>query len=76
MKTAVSLPEPLIKVVDRVARNLGLSSEDLIHLAVEKFVQRYEPVTESLNRTYASVETGVDPVMLEMALRSLPKEDW
>lgn len=83
-KTAISLPEPLLEVVDRLAKDFGMSRQEFIHLAVEKFVQQYEPVTDSLNRYYATepAETEEDLEVKRfveraayLLLASQPKED-
>ncbi len=42
IKTAISLPEPLFKQVDRVASELHISRSRLFSLAAEAYIQQYQ----------------------------------
>ncbi|HEX5010879.1 MAG TPA: ribbon-helix-helix protein, CopG family [Planctomycetota bacterium] len=80
MKTAISLPDPLFKAADRLARRLGISRSELFQRALSMLIEKHEgaDVTAALNAVYRrpDVPRGIDPLLLEMQLASLPKEDW
>ena len=52
MKTAVSLPDPLLKEAEAAAKDLGLSRSKLIQTALEDFLRRRrdEALTAEINR--------------------------
>jgi len=54
MKTAISIPDSLFEVADRMAKRLGLSRSKLYQRALERFIRdlTQETVTEDLNRVY------------------------
>ena len=80
MKTAISLPDPLFKAADRLAKRLGISRSELVQRALALMLDKHEgaDVTAALNEIYGRPDApkGIDPVLMEMQLGSLPKEDW
>ena len=78
MKTAISIPDPIFEAADKLARRLGMSRSELYANAVAKFVDshRYESVVRALDDIYGETESIIDPVLLQMQLNSLSKEDW
>ena len=54
MKTAVSLPDPLFKAADQLARQLGKSRSQLYAEALREYLERHrdEDITRRLNEIY------------------------
>lgn len=78
MKTAISIPDPVFKAADRLARRLGVSRSKLYSVAVERFVQANDDalITAKLNEFYASQPSNLDPVLQSIQARSISKDEW
>lgn len=81
IKITTSLDDYFLESVDALAKRQEISRNKLIQTALEDYLLKHgsdEWVTESLNRAYGpeGEESRADPVMLRMALASLPKEEW
>ena len=80
MKTAISLPDSLFEAAERVARRMEISRSQLFQRAVQAFLREHrdEGVTETLNQLYGrgSEEARLDPVLEQLQLASIPKEEW
>jgi metal-responsive CopG/Arc/MetJ family transcriptional regulator len=78
MKTAVSIPDPVFRSADRLARKLKMSRSRLYAVAVESFLQRYdeEAITAKLNEVYATESSTLDPVLQSIQTRSISKDEW
>ncbi|MEO8083078.1 MAG: ribbon-helix-helix protein, CopG family [Ardenticatenales bacterium] len=62
MKTAISLPDPLFKRVDWLAKFRGVSRSQLIARALDDYLSRFEgdAITEALNRVYGEQPSELD----------------
>lgn len=78
MKTAVSIPDPIFKSADRLARKLKMSRSRLYAVAVESFVQRHDQdaIIAKLNEVYATESSALDPVLQSIQARSIAKDEW
>ncbi len=78
MKTAISIPDPVFKSAETLAKRLGLSRSELYSRAIVDFVDahRDDAITEALNAVYANESSAIDPILWQMQMASLPKEDW
>lgn len=78
MKTAVSIPDPVFRSADRLARKLKMSRSRLYAVAVESFVQRHddEAITAKLNEVYAVESSALDPVLQSIQSRSIAVDEW
>lgn len=78
MKTAISIPDPIFQAGEALALRLGLSRSELYTKALQAFVAAYAPqhITDALNQIYAEHPSSLDPVVAQMQLASLPREDW
>ncbi|MBI4231012.1 MAG: hypothetical protein HY608_09285 [Planctomycetes bacterium] len=76
MKTAVSVPDPVFRAAEKVARRLGMSRSELYAKAVAEFVlARGGPdVTAALDRLYAAEDSRVDEVLDRMQSASVLRE--
>ena len=79
MKTAISLPDPLFRAADRLAKRMGLSRSELFQRALKAFLHEHEEVgvTESLNKLYGlgSEKARIDPLLEQWQLSSIPKDE-
>lgn len=78
MKTAISIPEPVFKKADKLAKRLKISRSRLYSQAVADFVARHDDdaVTEAIDRVCETVDTSLPPDMAENARRMLKKVQW
>ena len=80
VKTAISIPDPLFKAAEGLARRLGITRSELYQKAVAAFVEKHEArvVTNALDELYgrnpdvATLDRGVEALQT----LSLPKDDW
>lgn len=78
MKTAVSLPDPVFRSADRLARRMKVSRSRLYAMALQEFYRRHrsDRVREQLNKVYGREESSLDPVLQSLQARSLSREKW
>jgi len=80
MKTAISLPDAMFEAADRMAKRLGISRSEFFQRALQQYLgdQRQAGLTEALNEVYAAERhpQQLSPVLQELQLASLPREDW
>jgi metal-responsive CopG/Arc/MetJ family transcriptional regulator len=78
MKTAISLPNPIFEEAESLAKHLGLSRSELYTEALKAYLQKHnrEQMLTTLNQVYAEESSDPDPVLTQMQLMSLPREDW
>ena len=80
MKTAISLPDPLFRAAEGLAKRMGLSRSELFQRALQEFLRDHKDagVTEELNVVYSqdSEESPIDPLLEQLQLNSLPKDEW
>lgn len=79
MKTAVSVPDPVFRAAEQLARRLRVSRSQLYSEALQSYVAEHERqgVTERLNEVYgsSSVKSELDPVLAELQSRLLQSTD-
>lgn len=80
MKTAISLPDSLFEAVEGLAKRMGISRSELFQRAVQRFLREHqdESVTEALDQVYShgSEEARLDPLLEQLQLASLSKDEW
>lgn len=78
MKTAISLPDPLFKRIDWLAKWFGISRSELIARALDDYLARHEgdAVTESLNRIYDGEDAGLPADARRAQQRWIKDEGW
>jgi predicted transcriptional regulator len=78
MKTAVSLPDPVFEAGERLAQRLGISRSQLYTKAIRDYLERHDEdeITRRLDEVYAKESSEPDPVVTQIAARSLPREPW
>jgi len=79
MKTAISIPDPVFKTAERLAKRLGLSRSELYVRAISSYVEEHnsQKVTELLNEVYkSSGDQGVEKSFKRAQMKSIDKEEW
>ena len=78
MKVAISVPDPLFKAADRLAREIKKSRSQLYSEAISEYIgsRGATAVREQLNAVYAVEESRVDKVLDAMQYASLKDEAW
>ncbi|MFN0315947.1 MAG: CopG family transcriptional regulator [Burkholderiales bacterium] len=78
MKTAISIPDEVFEIAEKLARRQGVSRSRLFSDALREYVARHAPdeITDAMNRVVADVgESGADFVVAA-AKRVLTDEQW
>jgi metal-responsive CopG/Arc/MetJ family transcriptional regulator len=78
MKTAISIPDALFEEAEIEAKRLKMSRSELYSTALAKFLARMsdDEITRKLNEIYGDEPATIDPVIQEMAMRSLEPDKW
>jgi hypothetical protein len=77
MKIAVSIPDPVYRSAEALARRLGVPRSRLYATAVAELVSRYQAdeVTSRLDEAHAE-SPSLDPALVALQAASLPKDEW
>jgi metal-responsive CopG/Arc/MetJ family transcriptional regulator len=79
MKTAVSIPDPLFRAAERLARRRGLRRSQLYAEALERLVgaeRSDEDLLAQINLVVAGVDTAPDGFIREAAHQALARVEW
>lgn len=78
MKVAVSVPDPLFRRAESVARRLRIPRSRLYARALEDFLSRQgrPDVTERLDAVYGSGQSEPDAAWLAAGLETLRRVEW
>ena len=78
MKTAVSVPDPVFRSAERLARHLKKSRSQLYSEALAEYVARRAPdgVTEAYDLLAAEIDMRPQPPFARAANRLLKRSEW
>lgn len=78
MEIAITLPNDIVQRAEVTARQRGISLNELCSQALSRYLEAEsnDDLTRKLNEVYASVDSSLDPVLMQMQLTALDKEDW
>jgi enoyl-CoA hydratase/carnithine racemase len=78
MKTTLSIPEPLLRKADRLARKMKKSRSQLFRGAISEYVSRHDPadVTKVLDDLYSELDTRPHRSHSEAVRRLLVSTEW
>lgn len=78
MKTAISIPDPIFEAAELLANRLGMSRSQLYTTAITRFLDSFdeEAITQALNEVYEELPESIDPLLMQLQIQSLPKEQW
>jgi metal-responsive CopG/Arc/MetJ family transcriptional regulator len=78
MKTAVSIPNDLFEMAERLARRTRKSRSRLFSDALREYVARRSPdkITESMNHALAEIGEEQDAFIATASRRRLEQSEW
>ena len=78
MKVAISLPDPVFRAAETLARRLKKSRSELYAEAIAEFVgaRGAEALTARLNAVYDKESSAIDPALKYAQLERLSREAW
>ena len=78
MKTAISVPNDVFELSERLAKKLKVSRSKIFAMGVKKLGEEHdnEDITARINAVCEKVDTSLDPVLMKMQALSLPKDEW
>ena len=78
MKTAISIPDPVFRNAEQLAKHLKVSRSRLYAAAVAEYVKRHRAadVTDKLNAVYGDNDSALDEAITAIQFRSLPRVRW
>lgn len=78
MKVAISLPDPVFRAAEALARKLKKSRSALYADAIAAYVgaRGAKALTARLNALYDKESSGVDPALKHAQLERLSREAW
>ena len=78
MKTAISVPNDVFELSERLAKKLKVSRSQIFAMGVKKLGEEYdeEDIIARINAVCEEVDTSLDPFWKEMQSRTLPKDKW
>ena len=78
MKTAISIPDDVFEVAERLARRTKKSRSQLFSDAVREYVARHaaDQVTDAMDRVCAQLNQTSDKFVAAAAARILERAEW
>lgn len=78
MKTAISVPNDVFELSERLAKKLKVSRSKIFAMGVKKLGEEYDDddIIARINAVCEEVDTSLDPFWKEMQSRTLPKDKW
>jgi metal-responsive CopG/Arc/MetJ family transcriptional regulator len=78
MKTAISIPDDIFKIAERLARRTKKSRSQLFSDAVREYVARHasDDITDAMDRVCADVGTQPDKFTASASSRLLKRAEW
>ncbi len=78
MKTAISVPNDVFELSERLAKRLKVSRSQIFAMGVKKLGEEYDEddITARINKVCEEVDTPIDPFWKKIQSRSLPKDEW
>lgn len=79
MKVAISIPDPLFKSAERLAKKLKKPRSRLYAEAVREYLDVHDPktITEEINAVLRKTGSEIDPVLERLQFETLdPNDTW
>ncbi|MBM4081318.1 MAG: hypothetical protein FJ278_16570 [Planctomycetes bacterium] len=78
VKANISVPNPVHKAAERLARKLGVSLSELYTTALAAYVSSHQEtdVTEALNRVYRAEPSAIEPGLVKIQVACIGGETW
>lgn len=78
MKTAISIPDPIARSAEQLAKDLEKPLDRLYADAVAEYVARHDPasLTERIDEVCSEVDSRPDSFLTEAARQGLNRNAW
>jgi hypothetical protein len=78
MKTAISVPDDVFRLSEKLAKKLRVSRSAVFALGVKKLSEELdkEAMIARINKVCEEVDTSLDPVLREYTFRKLREVEW
>jgi hypothetical protein len=78
MKTAISVPNDVFELSERLAKKLKVSRSKIFAMGVEKLGKEHdeEEIIANINRVCEKVDTSLDPAVRQYQSRTAKRENW
>ena len=78
MKVAISIPDPVFRHAEELARRLRKPRSKLYAEAVREYLDAHDPkaVTEKINAVLSKTASPLDPALERAQFETLPDETW
>lgn len=78
MEVTIIIPDDLFRQAEELAQQLGISRHELYTEAPRRFLKlhRDAELTRQLNELYEHEDSSLDPVVMQMQLTALEREEW
>lgn len=78
MKTAISVPDDVFELSEKLAKKLKVSRSQVYAMGIRKLAEENdrEAMIAKINEICEKVDTSLDPVLMQMQILSLPKDEW
>lgn len=78
MKTAISLPDDVFVLSEKIAKKLKISRSAVFVLGIEKLNEELErdALTKRINEVCEKADTSLDPTVRSYTARRLGKNKW
>ncbi len=78
MKTAISVPQDIFELSEKLAKKLKISRSAVYALGIEQLNKELErdAITKRINEVCEKVDTSLDPAVRAYTARRLGKGEW
>lgn len=78
MKTAISVPNDIFELSEKLAKKLKVSRSQIFAMGVKKLGEEFEEeeIISSINRVCEKVDTSLDPAIRDYQKRTFKREKW
>lgn len=78
MKTAISVPDDVFELSERLAKKLKVSRSRVFALGVKKLAEEHdeESLVARINAVCDEVDTSLDPAVRQYQSRNLREQKW
>ena len=78
MKTAISVPDPIFRKGDKLAKRLGVSRSHLYAMALQRLLDAHDDdaITTAIDGVLVSESSALDPTIQRIQARTLAEDPW
>ena len=78
MKTAISVPDDVFKLSEKLAKKLKISRSAVFAMGVKKLNEEFDKAAmiARINKVCEEVDTSLDPVLKEYTHKKLREVEW